>query len=60
VAYDVAAVLLSGHQVPNSTYEAAVGSFGEQGVAEIAYLVACYASSARCSTCSTSTFPAPS
>ena len=42
MAYDVAAVLNRGHQVPNSTYDAAVSAFGVQGVAEIAYLVGCY------------------
>ena len=42
MAYDVAAVLNRGHQVPNSTYDAAVSAFGIQGVAEIAYLVGCY------------------
>lgn len=43
IAYDVAAVLHRGHQVPNTTYQAAVTAFGVQGVAEIAYLVGCYA-----------------
>lgn len=43
MAYDVAAVLNRGHQVPNSTYNAAASAFGVQGVAEIAYLVGCYA-----------------
>jgi 4-carboxymuconolactone decarboxylase len=38
----VAAVLNRGHQVPNSTYDAAVSAFGIQGVAEIAYFVGCY------------------
>lgn len=42
IAYDVTAVLLRGHQVPNSTYDAAVSAFGVQGVAEIAYSVGCY------------------
>ena len=42
IAYDVAAVLNRGHQVPNSTYTAAAEAFGVQGVAEIAYLVGCY------------------
>jgi len=42
LAYDVAAVLNRGHQVPNSTYNAAAAAFGVQGVAEIAYLVGCY------------------
>jgi alkylhydroperoxidase family enzyme len=41
-AYDVAAVLNRGHQVPNSTYDAAVSAFGVQGVAEIAYFVGVY------------------
>ena len=43
IGYDVAAVLHRGHQVPNTTYQAAVTAFGVQGVAEIAYLVGCYA-----------------
>jgi alkylhydroperoxidase family enzyme len=42
VAYDVTTVLNRGHQVPNSTYDAAVSAFGVQGVAEIAYVVGCY------------------
>ena len=42
IAYDVAAVLLRGHQVPNSTYDAAVSAFGVQGMAEITYTVGCY------------------
>jgi hypothetical protein len=42
IAYDMAAVLNRGHQVPNSTYDAAVAAFGVQGVAEIAYFVGCY------------------
>ena len=42
MAYDVAAVLNRGHQVPNTTYNAAAAAFGVQGVAEIAYLVGCY------------------
>ncbi len=43
LGYDVAAVLHRGHQVPNTTYQAAATAFGVQGVAEIAYLVGCYA-----------------
>ena len=43
IGYDVAAVLHRGHQVPNTVYNAAVSAFGVQGVAEIAYLVGCYA-----------------
>ena len=42
IAYDMAAVLNRGHQVPNSTYDAAVAAFGVPGVAEIAYFVGCY------------------
>jgi 4-carboxymuconolactone decarboxylase len=42
VAYDVAAVLNRGHQVPNSTYDSAVAAFGVQGVTEIAYFVGIY------------------
>ncbi len=43
IGYGVAAVLHRGHQVPNTTYQAAVSAFGVQGVAEIAYLMGCYA-----------------
>ena len=43
IGYDVAAVLHRDHQVPNTTYQAAATAFGVQGVAEIAYLVGCYA-----------------
>ena len=43
IGYDVAAVLHRGHQVPNTTYQAAVAAFDVKGVAEIAYLVGCYA-----------------
>jgi 4-carboxymuconolactone decarboxylase len=42
LAYDVAAVLNRGHQLPNSSYDVAVAAFGVQGVAEIAFLVGCY------------------
>ena len=42
VAYDVTAVLIRGHQVPNSAYDAAVAAFGVQGMTEIAYYVGCY------------------
>lgn len=42
IAYDVAAILNRGHQVPNSTYDAAVSAFGVQGVAEITYYVGLY------------------
>ena len=42
LAYDIAAILTRGVQVPMSTYEAAVARFGTTGVAEIAYLVGCY------------------
>ena len=42
IAFDVASVLLRGAQLPDSTYRAAVAAFGEQGVAEIIYLVGFY------------------
>jgi 4-carboxymuconolactone decarboxylase len=42
VAYDVAAVLAGGRQLPESTYRAAVAAFGEQGTAELVYLVCGY------------------
>ena len=42
VAFDVALALTRGAQLPDSTYQAAVSVFGEQGVAEIIYLVGFY------------------
>ena len=42
IAFDLTAVLMSGRQVPNSVYDAAVQTFGARGTAEIAYLVGCY------------------
>lgn len=42
VAYDVAALLSNGGQLPESTYQAAIKAFGEQGVAELVYLIGGY------------------
>ncbi len=42
IGYDVAAVLNRGHQVPDTTYQAAASAFGVRGTAEIACLVGCY------------------
>jgi 4-carboxymuconolactone decarboxylase len=42
-AYDVAARLSKGGTLPESTYQAALQAFGEQGTAELIYLVAGYA-----------------
>ena len=42
IAYDTVAVLNHGSQVPKSTYDRAVKAFGEDGVAELVYLVGCY------------------
>lgn len=41
-AYDLAAVLSGGKQLPESTYRAALTSFGDAGVAELVYLVGYY------------------
>ncbi|WP_462265090.1 carboxymuconolactone decarboxylase family protein [Mucilaginibacter sp.] len=41
-AYDVAAVLSNGGQLPQSTYELALGLFGEQALAELVYLAGTY------------------
>lgn len=41
-AFDLASVLLRGHQAANSTYERAVAAYGDDGVAEIAVLIGCY------------------
>ena len=42
VAYDVAAVLTRGGQLPASTYQQALAAFGAQGTAELIYLVGFY------------------
>jgi hypothetical protein len=42
VAYDVAAALNRGAPLPETVYQAGVAAFGERGVAEIIYLVACF------------------
>ena len=42
IAYDVASVLSGGGQLPEASYRAAVGAFGEEGMAELAYLVGGY------------------
>lgn len=42
IAYDVAHVLATGGQLPESTYRAAVKEFGETGTAELIYLIAGY------------------
>lgn len=41
-AYDVAAALASGRQLPESTYRRAVRTFGEEGTGELVYLVGGY------------------
>ena len=41
-AYDVAAVLAGGRQLPQSTYERAIAAFGEEQTAELIYLVGGY------------------
>lgn len=41
-AYDVAAVLADGRQLPASTYDRAVRAFGEERTAELIYLVGGY------------------
>lgn len=41
-AYDVAVALARGQQLPESTYRRAVKAFGEDGTAELIYLVAGY------------------
>ena len=47
-AYDVAAVLAAGKQLPESTNRRAVDLFGEEQTAELIYLVAGYCSSPCC------------
>ena len=42
VAYDVAAVLAGGGQLGDTTYQAAIKVFGDQGTAELFYLIGCY------------------
>ena len=42
VAYDIASQLTRGGQLPEATYRAAVSAFGEQGTAELVYLIAGY------------------
>ncbi|MCR0981700.1 carboxymuconolactone decarboxylase family protein [Roseomonas populi] len=41
-AYDTAFVLVGGGQLPEATYQAALKAFGEEGVAELTYLVGAY------------------
>lgn len=41
-AYDVAAMLSKGGQLPESTYQAAIKAFGKEGVAELVYLIGGY------------------
>ena len=42
VAYDVASLLSRGGQLPQSTYDLAIETFGENGLAELAFLVGNY------------------
>jgi 4-carboxymuconolactone decarboxylase len=42
VAYDMAAALNRGGSVPESTYRAALTTFGQEGLAEIVFLVGCF------------------
>ena len=42
IAYDVAAVLGEGRALPDTTYERAVGAFGEEGTAELVFLIGSY------------------
>jgi 4-carboxymuconolactone decarboxylase len=42
IAYDMASALVSGGVLPALTYQQAVGVFGEQGTAELIYLVGLY------------------
>jgi 4-carboxymuconolactone decarboxylase len=41
-AYDLAAALNRGGPLPETTYRAALSTFGEQGLAEIVFLVGCF------------------
>ena len=42
IAYDVASKLSGGGQLPESTYKAAISVFGDNGTAELVYLIGCY------------------
>ncbi len=42
VAYDVAATLAGGRQLPGSTYQAAITAFGQEGIGELVYLIGGY------------------
>jgi 4-carboxymuconolactone decarboxylase len=42
IAYDMAAVLNRGASLPESTYRAALAAFGEEGLAEVVFLVGCF------------------
>jgi 4-carboxymuconolactone decarboxylase len=42
IAYDMASALVSGGVLPALTYQQAIGLFGEQGTAELIYLVGLY------------------
>jgi 4-carboxymuconolactone decarboxylase len=42
VAYDVASPLVRGGQLPEAIYQVALSTFGEQGVAELVYLIGGY------------------
>ena len=42
IAYDVASNLVSGGVLPTLTYKRVVGAFGEEGAAELIYLVGLY------------------
>ncbi len=41
-AYDMAAALNRGAPLPESTYQAALTTFGEEGLAEVVFLVGCF------------------
>ena len=42
IAYDMAAALNRGASLPESTYRAALAAFGEEGLAEVVFLVGCF------------------
>ena len=42
IAYDVASLLSRGGQLPESTYQLALKTFGDQGLAELVYLIGAY------------------
>jgi 4-carboxymuconolactone decarboxylase len=42
VAYDMAAALNRGAPLPETTYQTVLSAFGEQGLAEIVFLVGCF------------------